>query len=363
MPQIVYIDITATATEAPNNLQGTGAIVSVGGTNLTDGSYQLITSVSDFTAIASTASGEVYNCVNSFYQQGEGSVYVLELGAGATLSDALNTYIQANPKTFYAYLLGASAASDSGLVTMAKNYVNQNSMTYFFLDCTYAQAQTFANIKSVATFIPSPSAVATEIDAGGAFYELINANPNSTKKLAPFAFRYMYGKTPWAEKGNAAQFARMKSLFANFIGTGAQGGVSEDILFWGYFMDGKPMSYWYAVDWVQIHLAQDLAYEIITGSNNTTNPLIYDQRGITRLQARALSTLSNGVNYGCIISSPTVAAVDFGTYIAANPTDYSTGTYNGLSATIEPMRGFEQITFYLNVDFTGAAAATTTTTG
>lgn len=365
MPQIVYIDITTTSTETPSNLQQMGAIVSLGGTTLTTGTFQAITSAADFTAIAAStaASGVVNTSVTNFYQQGNGTVYILELGADSTYSVALDAFISANPNTFYAYQLpGAPVDTDANLASMCKNYVSQNSMTYFLFDCTLTQAAQFNGTKSVIACTNASTALATETSSIHVLYEIINAKPSSAKKLAPFAFRYMYGLTAWPEKGNQTAFANMKAAYLNFIATGAQGGVSTDLLFWGYCQDGKPISYWYAVDWVQINLARDLAYEIITGSNLTSNPLIYNQQGITRLQARASSTLDSGVSYGCIVGSPVVSAIDFGTYVTQNPGDYATGTYNGLSATITPMRGFEQITFYLNVDFSGAAAVTTTTT-
>lgn len=365
MPQIVYIDISTTATETPDNLQQMGCIVSLGGTSLTTGTSQAITSAADFASIASktTASGIVNTAVTNFYQQGDGTVYILELGSSASYSVDLNAYISNNPQTFYAYLLpGTPVDTDSNLSSMFANYLTQNSMTYFFFDCTLAQVATFNNQKCVAATTNYSGAASTESLAVHQFYEFINADPNTTKKMAPFAFRYMYGLTPWPERGNKTAFANMKAAYLGFVGTGAQGGISEDLLFWGDFQDGKPLSYWYAVDWVQINLARDLAYEIITGSNDTANPLIYNQAGITRLQARAATTLNRGVSYGCIAGAPTVSAVDYGTYVTDNPGDYATGTYNGLSATVTPMRGFEQITFYLTVDFTGTDAITTSTT-
>ena len=365
MPQIVYIDVSQTATETPSDLQQKGAIVSLGGTNLTTGTYQLITSASDLTAIATAASATLSNAVNSFYDQGTGSVYVLELGAGSLIGTSLTSYITANPNAFYAYLVPDSAYDDSTFQTLTKNYVSMASMTYFFMNGPQSGYSAFTGTKSVAYHVASPNAASTENLAAESFYEFINATPTSAKKLAPFAFRYLYGATAWPEAGNAATFTTLRAANVNISGSGAVGGVSEALLYWGYFMDGKPMSYWYAVDWAQINLARDLSYEIITGSNSTSAPLIYDQRGITRLQARATQTLTTATAYGVIVGTPTVDAVDFATYVSQNTGDYATGTYNGLSATITPMRGFEQITFYLNVDFSGTAIinATTSTTG
>lgn len=360
MPQIVYIDISQTAVEAASNLQQMGAIVSVGGTTLTAGTYQAITSASDLTAIATSASADVGNAVNSFYKQGTGSVYILELGSGAVIGTALAAFISAHPNTFYAYTVPNTAYSDTTFQAMVKNFVSLNSMTYFFVNGTQAGYAPFSGVKSVAYFVAASGAASTENLAAETMYEFINATPSSAKKLAPFAFRYLYGSTAWTEAGNAATFATLRSEYVNIAGSGARGGVSETLLYWGYFMDGKPMSYWYAVDWAQINLAQDLSYEIIIGSNSTTAPLIYDQRGITRLQSRATQTLTTATAFGVIVGQSTVSAVDFATYVSQNTGDYSTGTYNGLSATITPMRGFEQITFYLTVDFTGTAVVDAT---
>lgn len=364
MPQIVYIDITATATETPSTLQATGAIVSIGGTTLASQSVQLITSYSDFSAIASStsASGDVANAVTSFYNQGDGSVYIVELGAGAVLSTDLRTFIDNNPKTYYAFLLPDSAVSDdSDFVTFANNYVSLASMTYFFFNTDLANYSNYSRVKSIVAFIPSPNADASEMTAAQTFYEWINATPSGANKLAPFAFRYIYGATEWPENGNASTFAALKAANINIYGSGSQGGVSDTLLFWGYTADGRPLSYWYAVDWVQINLARDLSYAIITGSNSTSNPLTYSQNGIARLQSQATTTIARATTYGCTIGTADVSAIDFATYVADNPSDYSTGRYNGLSTTITPMRGFEQITFYLTVDFSGTAVVSDTT--
>lgn len=361
MPQIVYINVSATATEAPSDLQQRGAIVSMGGTTLANNTTQLITSAADLTSIATAASGDVSNAVNSFYDQGTGSVYILELGAGNDIGSALGTYLTNNPNAFYAYLLPAVAATDANLQSLVKNYVSLESMTYFFLNGTQSGYNVFSGVKSVMYHTQSPNALATENLAAETFYEFINASPTAARKLSPFAFRYLYGATAWPEAGNATLFKTLKSENVNIAGTGAVGGVSNVLLYWGYTMDGKPMSYWYAVDWAQINLARDLSYEIITGSQPGGNPLIYDQRGITRLQARAVNTLSRGGTFGVTVGSAVVNAIDFATYVSQNTGDYATGTYNGLSATITPMRGFEQITFYLNVDFSGTAIVNATT--
>lgn len=132
------------------------------------------------------------------------------------------------------------------------------------------------------------------------------------------------------------------------------------------------------VAWCAINLELDLANEVINGSNTTVNPLYYDQQGIGRLQRRALKTLRSGISYGLILGqvidtqlaqevfndeyekgvyagNAVINAVPFANYTSLNQSDYADGKYNGLSAVITPRRGFESITFNLNVtNFVGA---------
>jgi len=65
------------------------------------------------------------------------------------------------------------------------------------------------------------------------------------------------------------------------------------------------------------------------------------------LQKVAQATVNNGISFGLILSPAKVVAVPFSTYVKQHPGDYSTGTYNGLSCTFVPLRGFESITIYL----------------
>ncbi|PVP97326.1 hypothetical protein C4707_25925, partial [Salmonella enterica subsp. enterica serovar Newport] len=104
----------------------------------------------------------------------------------------------------------------------------------------------------------------------------------------------------------------------------------------------------------------------------------YDQQGIGRLQRRALKTLRSGISYGLILGqvidtqltqesfnaeyekgsyagNAVINAVPFADYTSLNQSDYADGKYNGLSAVVTPRRGFESITFNLNVtNFVGA---------
>ena len=193
--------------------------------------------------------------------------------------------------------------------------------------------------------LQSPSAPVTEFSAAAVLQATLSYNPNASNLASPLAFTYLYGVTPYV-LSNAVQ-TTMKNAGVNWVSTGAQGGISNTLVVWGTNMDLNPWNYWYSVDWVSINVALYLAGAVINGSNNPTNPLYYNQAGINTLQKVAQATVNNGISFGLILSPATVNAVPFSTYVAQNPSDYSTGTYNGLSCTFVPLRGFESITIYL----------------
>lgn len=164
----------------------------------------------------------------------------------------------------------------------------------------------------------------------------------------------------------------MKAASVNYIGTGAEGGISNTILLWGATMDGNDFTYWYSVDWVQINLDLDTANAVINGSNNPINPLYYNQAGIDQLQAVAAGTMSRGITYGLVLGGVTqttldgpaldqnlsaglyadqtvVNAVPFVTYSLENPSDYKIGKYAGFSVVYMPQRGFINIVYDLLV--------------
>ena len=213
---------------------------------------------------------------------------------------------------------------------------------------------------------------ATEFTLAAAFWQSLHDNPSSSNRLAPFAFRFVVGVTPWVTKGNSAILGTIKAASVNFVATGAEGGITNTMLFWGTTMDARDWTYWFSVDWFAINVELNIANAVMNGSNNPTNPLYYNQNGIDRLQDVAFSTaqsavsfgLANGVPARSVLAGPAftqaiengqfddklvVNAVPFLTYSKASPGDYKIGKYAGLSAQYIPNRGFIAIVFNLNV--------------
>lgn len=462
---IVNINVSVTNPPKPSQLLKSGAMISMGGTTLTAGEYQLLTSKDDLKAITdpgktistivwaanlvtvtlasphgwtngstvpvvisgvapaaynrsaeatvtsateftyslssdpgaattmgvvkTVVAGEIIQMNTTYWAQGAArAVYVLELGditipaAVAALSDFIdkdislgNTY-----QKFFSYLVPREWDSEATFKTLTGQYTSPGSLVYFFVTSTIATYQPWVSTKNKTVFagVEAPNIPATEFSMAAAFQSSLSNDPGSSNMVPPMAFRFMYGVTEYPVENNGTLLKTLQDNHINYIGSSAEGGLSNKMLVAGHMLDGNPFNYWYAVAWAAINLELDLANEVINGSNTTTNPLYYDQNGIDRLQNRALKTLRNGISYGLILGrvigtkliqsdfnteyekgsyagNAVINAVPFANYSSLNPSDYQEGKYNGLSAVITPRRGFESITFNLNVtNFVGA---------
>ncbi|MFZ1011185.1 MAG: hypothetical protein WAN65_30380 [Candidatus Sulfotelmatobacter sp.] len=220
---------------------------------------------------------------------------------------------------------------------------------------------------------------ANEFSIADAFWTVLNWNPSSANRVTPLSFAFMFGDTPFPLKGNSSLLTTLANDNINYIGTGAEGGISTSCLFFGRTMDGNQFNYWYSIDWLQLNCDQAISNAVINGSNNPISPLWYNQNGITTLQSVVASTVKNGIGAGLILGALTlveldpttfaqnvasgvyagqavVNAVPFATYVAANPSNYAAGKYGGLSVAFTPQTGFQQITINLTaVQFAAAA--------
>lgn len=339
--------------------------------------------------VTTVAAGEIQQMNTTYWAQGSSrAVYVLELGeisvtsAVAALSDFIdkdvslgNTY-----QKFFSYLVPREWDTEPTFKTLTGQYTSPGSLVYFFVTTTIASYQNWVTTKNKTVFagVEAPDIPATEFSMAAAFQSSLSNDPGSSNMVPPMAFRFMYGVTEYPVENNGTLLKTLQDNHVNYIGSSAEGGLSNKMLVAGHMLDGNPFNYWYAVAWAAINLELDLANEVINGSNTTTNPLYYDQNGIDRLQNRALKTLRNGISYGLILGrvigtkliqsdfnteyekgsyagNAVINAVPFANYSSLNPSDYQEGKYNGLSAVITPRRGFESITFNLNVtNFVGA---------
>lgn len=309
---------------------------------------------------ALAGSDDLTTAVNTFFAQNSRvGTYLLELGYtdGTVKSDAatLKNYIDEPLLPFYGYQVPKEWDQDESFLALAKQYESPTSKLYFFILTAAPESamslNPYSGIKSIVSMnddsYPETYAVASILA------NVVSASPSSVNKVPPMSYRYLYGVN--ANQAKSSVLSTMEKNYINYVGTGAEGGISNTILMMGVASDGNDFTYWYAADWTQINADQTVANTVINGSNDPTNPLYYDQDGIDRIQIAAQGVLNSGVSYGLLQGSPVVSAVPYSTYITQNPNDYSTGRYAGLSCTITPKRGFTSITFNINVTMTPAA--------
>lgn len=385
-----------TVTMATTNPHGfpSGQTISLTIAGMTPAAYNgtydcTITSTTEFTyALASdpgsatvegtvtpAAVAELANAVTTFFAQGSSvSVYVLEMGVGDAAHGvtALTSFLTANPGVIYSFLVPKSWDGEATFKTLMADYESTTAKTYFFTTTTVGTYSGYSSLlKGTYLFVESPDADPTEFGAAAHWWKTLSYNPSSANQVAPLAFSYIYSVTPYPTFGNSSTLAALKTSNVNYVGTGAEGGISTAIIFWGHLKDGNPWNYWYSVDWTQINVELALANEVINGSNNPAAPLYYDQAGINRLQARAVKTMQQAVSYGLALGNViatqmtaaeftaayergdfagniAVNAVPFQSYADLNPSDYAIGKYAGVSIVYAPARGFEQIIVNIN---------------
>ena len=312
---------------------------------------------------------------NTFFSQpGNQSVYVLELGEGnaAAGPPALTTFINNNLLKVYSWLVPREWDNLSGFLTLAGSKTAPNAMTYFFVTTTVANRAVYAGLKCVFAEVEAPGIPVTEFSLAAAFSVTLNYAPSSTNKVPPLSYAFVYGVTPYPLPGNQTIFTELNAANVGWIGTGAEGGISLNVLFYGQLSDGNPFNFWYSADWAQINIDLNLSNEVINGSNDPIAPLYYNQQGIDRLQNRAAQTIGTAVTNGLALGRVkttklpaqdfinnfeaglyqgflVINAEPFNIYAQENPNDYAVGTYGGLACVYTPLRGFKQIIFDLNV--------------
>lgn len=218
----------------------------------------------------------------------------------------------------------------------------------------------------------SPGVAADEFSLAAVFHRTLSTSPSTTSRVPPLCFAYTFGVTRFPTQGNSPLLTEIKAANVNYIGFGGEGGISNNMVVWGRFMDGRPWNYWYAVDWAQIEARIRVANVVINGSNTTINPLYYNQDGINRLQQALYQMGNDGVAFGLCLGDVrqvglpaeefannlnkgvyaglvVINAEPFTDYLSVHRDDYRLGRYGGLSFVFTPQRGFEQIIVNINV--------------
>jgi hypothetical protein len=342
---------------------------------------------------------ELSQMATTYFGQGnEVGVWVLELGYQSSFANrvvALQGWLTNNPLTIYGFLLprefGANpnipnwpgfptpAPAPTTWMNLLKQYENPEAMEYFWITIAgSANMNTLGpTYKDVLQLVEAPTLTDPlganindpngEFTMAAMFYNAIVYRPSNTNRIAPMAFKYVYGVTEYPQRGNGPLLVAFKGANTNYISTGAEGGISFTMVYEGVTLDGMDyFNWWYTIDWVQIQVNLDLSNAIINGSNNPLAPLYYNQDGINYLETVLYSTMQSAQTFGMVLGKiemtqldgPDLTAAIFGgtfagkcdinavpflNYTLANPGDYKIGEYDGLSALFIPARGFIHI--------------------
>jgi len=317
---------------------------------------------------------ELYAMAYTFFGQRRGqSVYVLELGenTAANAIAALQTWLENNPLSFYGYL--CPRYFDTSLVAVTSllaEYQNNEAMTYFWITTTIGSYTQYSRTQKCAILgveAPTVSKSGTEFTLAAAFFWGIQFKATTVTRVAPMCYKYLYGVTTYPVRNNGPLLIALKANKVNYVRTGAEGGIFNNMIYPGVTADGNDyFNWWWTIDWVQITVNQNLSNAIINGSNNPLAPLYYDQDGINQLLAVNAQTMTSAGEFG-MVNGPVVQteltpsklteaiatgtftgkcdcnAVPFIDYSIINPGDYATGEYDGLSILFIPARGFVHV--------------------
>ncbi len=333
---------------------------------------------------------ELVAMATTFFGMGNATpVYVFELGPGNPADGVtyLTAWITNNPQFFYSYLVPRGWSSESTFIAMIAQFEAPTKLTYFWVTPTLSNYTSFTPLmKDVIAQIEAPGIPVTEFSLAADFFVALSYRPSTTNKVTPFAFSFLFGVTSYPMLNNGSLFLTLQNAGVNVVGTGASGGISENLVQYGTTMDGHDFTYWYSVDWHQINISLEVSNAVINGSNNPVNPLYYNQAGIDRLQAVIASVVNDGVTFGLGLFPPVqtsldgpaldqvldnlsalsatslatnvntpylgaaiINAVPFITYSLENPNDYNIGRYAGFSVIYTPARGFTNVIINLVV--------------
>lgn len=330
--------------------------------------------------VTNTSASELVDMTTTYFAQGASNgVYVLELGADTLINgvSALDEWLITYPNELFA-LLAMREWDESELTrlafqTLCSNYNANGTVLAFFVTTNLANYSSWASttgLKSAMVGIEAPVIPSTEFTMAGFFYRALNYAPSSASPVNQYNYGYLFGVTAYPGMGNKALLQNLQIKNINYVGTGAQGGISENIVWGGNFLSGQPYNFWYAIYWAIINGNQTLANAVINNANNQLNPFGYNQIGIDFLQNAIANLWRNGVSYGIILGdvittkldpatfaanvnnglyagNAVINAIPFAIYSQQNPADYALESYGGFQGVLSPQLGFNNIIFNL----------------
>ena len=272
---------------------------------------------------------------------------------------ALDEYLTNTAMPSYIHYLPQQMLRDSRISSMIyQKYQDLQAKTYFFInannDADFENNQIFKNAKDskcVAVFFDNTlENYNLAASVAGLFasykFDISDTNPSS-----PFNYKAILGVKYQCLIQSLQQNLIQKSL--NFMATLA----NNSVLLNGRYTDSFPIEYRYQWDLVSFEVENALQTLILNGVNNPIYIVKYNQDGIDTIRSNIKATLNRMINWGCVtdfsarINSATgdmenigdITAIDFNSYVSANPTDYENEIYAGISFYLRIGRYIRQV--------------------
>lgn len=368
----VVLNVSKLATAAVSDYMRRWCLVSEGDTTITEGEIQEI-SADEITDIFDTSTtdyqdSEAYKVLVAYFSNNaNGSINVLEAGS-TSVADAvsnLKTFITNGISLCYTYIVPADFYTESTFATLVALYTGNTSATYFMFMITYGSTpssdttfEDFVGLKSCFAVYPTSSTdVALVGEMAGkmasSLYDLSTSN-----KLTMLQWKSL--ATASAEDLTTSFKTDLVDSAVNFVGTL----IGNDVIFNGRYLDNTAWDYWYAWDWIMLALESTIQTALFNSSNTPSAVIQYNQTGIDKLLNIINSVLNTNKKIGTINefsesvddtgteleNTGSFYAIPFQEYKTDNPSNYSSGIYDGFSGYIEIMGFFRQVT--LNITLT-----------
>lgn len=336
-------------------------IVSAGESTVEAGKIQMITPENLATYV--TSDNDTKKWINSFFITAVGKVcYLLEVGSEGTAQQKLqklDTFISGGTFRCYNYSLPSALYADNYLGTLLTKYSQAGSGVYFsaVLPAKNPSSETYfsqwSGKKCFMGYYPSISDTNLNIDGLISGIKASRAfDVGISNRLSPLEGKYT----------NTASISIDQEILvdistSNVCLTMQQGG--QNVVVNAKYADGRPFSYWYAVDKLKSLLEANFVALKHNASNTPNSAIPYSDGGIQTIKQNLITTLTTATDMGLVnqfaesydlatntpVNRDELKSIPFAEYIAGNPQDYENSTYNGLSGWVQIQRFISKIQF------------------
>lgn len=272
--------------------------------------------------------------------------------------EALKDFIDNGNERHYIYVLPKEIYEYDGLSAFTKLYIDTNAKQYFMIEVgenatSDGKWSKFEGQKSVIGVCNNGADASNDVlgaiagkfaSANFDISSSLKASPMNYKQISGFSYTELSSKVQRELIGASISYV---SALAN-----------NTLIMNGRCADSRAIDYWYQWDITAFRIQSAITQLLLNGVNNPNYVIQYNQNGIDTITASIIATLNTMISYGCVTefgasyNSATnelenigyIYAIDYYTYISANPSDYEAETYGGISFYIRIGKYIRQVT-------------------